>query len=101
MVALNVSDPPMLVDDGPMQCSKMLPFFRHPAHAIVSLHLQFTNEIIYLVAGDECKQTQIARGVDVVYEMNADDSLDLQHFEECASSHEIKTVFIMQKLCLE
>lgn len=55
--------------------------------AIVSVHLQFTNEIIYLVSGGETivnKPSPAALRHWVVYEMNADDSLDLQQFEESA-----------------
>jgi hypothetical protein len=53
----------------------MLPHAEHAA--IVSLHLQFTNEIIYLVLPEyECKQ----RDPRVVYEMNSDESLDLHRF---------------------
>lgn len=59
--------------------------------ATVSVHLRFTNEIIYLVSrmdGNECKQ-RIGRLF-----MNADDSLDLQLFG--LHTRQIQSCFIMQ-----
>lgn len=50
-----------------------------------SVHLRFTNEIIYLVSRmdeSECKQRNGRLF------MNADDSLDLQLFEECAKRNQ-------------
>lgn len=53
--------------------------------ATVSVHLQFTNEIIYLVSRmdeHECKQRSGRLFI------NADDSLDLQLFVECAKRNQ-------------